>query len=82
MLALLYSLSDSSKQQVFAYLAKTLIAAVDIPRSQLVTMVPLPITRLCLLLEYMLCHLSTAPDQLLQHVSSCYDCIALAALVW
>ena len=69
MLCLLYSLSDSSKQQVFTYLAKTLISAIDIPRSQLVTMIPLPITRLCLLMEYMLCHLSKAPEQLLEHVS-------------
>lgn len=69
MLALLYMLSDSSKQQVFIYLAKTLVNALDIPTSQLVAMVPLPITRLFLLLEYMLCHLSTAPDELLDQVT-------------
>lgn len=68
LLSLLYTLSDDKKQQVFIYLAKTLFAALDIPRGQLVTMVPLPVTRLCILLEYMLQYLSTPSPQLLQQV--------------
>ena len=69
MLALLYTLSTSSKRRVFVCLAKTLIAALQIPNTQLVTMVPLPTTRLFLLLEYMLEYTSSPPDQLLLHVS-------------
>lgn len=68
MLALLYTLSDDNKKQVFTYLCKTLMTALDNPASQLVAMIPLPITRLCLILEYMMCHLSSAPDELLQQV--------------
>ena len=68
MLALLYTLSEDNKKQVFTSLCKTMMTALDTPPSQLVAMIPLPITRLCLLIEYMMCHLSTAPDELLQQV--------------
>lgn len=71
MLSLLYTLSNSNKQQVFYCLAKTIITALDVPGHQLVTMIPLPITRLFLLLEYMILHMSTAPDRLLEQVN-CY----------
>lgn len=68
MLALLYTLSSDNKQQVFVCLAKTIMAAMEIPSHQMVTMVPLPVTRLFLLLEFMISHTSAAPSILLSQV--------------